>query len=141
MKPNGRRRWRKWAKRALDASRRVWQRKNWNKWRRHRDEAVAHGPRGEIPPRPFSPRSLVGMSQGARKRAWVAGRLDRMLFPYGVTTDACEMQSSYSWSEIRASRPFLGERLRPCPNPWRSKEDGCVLRECHGSGVLPARGK
>ena len=41
--------------------------------------------------------------------------------------------------ELRRYR--LGERLRPCPNPWCSKEDGCVLRECHGSGVLPARGE
>ena len=35
----------------------------------------------------------------------------------------------------------IGERLRPCPNPFCSKEDGCSLRQCHGSGVLPARGR
>jgi hypothetical protein len=35
----------------------------------------------------------------------------------------------------------IGERLRPCPNPFCSKEYGCALRQCHGSGVIPARSR
>jgi len=65
-------------------------------------------------------RKLVGMTQGARKRAWLAGRIDATVFPDGINTDELEMKSAYSWSEIRRWwQPFgwqlLGQRLRPCP--------------------------
>lgn len=68
----------------------------------------------------MTPRSLVGMTMGARKRAWLAGRIDSMVFPDGIHTDELEMKSAYSWSEIRRWwQPFgwqlLGQRLRPCP--------------------------
>ena len=68
----------------------------------------------------MTPRSLVGMTQGARKRAWLAGRIDAIVFPDGINTDELEMKSAYSWSEIRRWwQPFgwqlLGQRLRPCP--------------------------
>ena len=68
----------------------------------------------------MTPRSLVGMTMGARKRAWLAGRIDTIVFPDGINTDELEMKSAYSWPEIRRWwQPFgwqlLGQRLRPCP--------------------------
>ena len=106
-------------------------------------------------------RSLVGMTQGARKRAWLAGSIDATVFPDGINTDELEMKSAYSWSEIRRWwQPFgwqlLGQRLRPCPGchacmpgvkGWHiDKVRGrfkmpTVAWNCDGSGVLPARAK
>jgi len=68
----------------------------------------------------MTPRSLVGMTQGARKRAWLAGSIDAIVFTDGIHTDDLEIKSAYSWSEIRRWwQPFgwqlLGQRLRPCP--------------------------
>lgn len=164
MKANGRRAWRKYAKR--EQRRAVGQDFYWT--HDARGNVATHGRRhlkqfGPRPPaREFAPRSLVGMTQGARKRAWVAGRLHRFLFPHGVNTDALEMESAYSWSEIRATRAFLGQRLRPCPGKHGCRnctrtcgacEDQCpddtrcprcgsvMTTEgpfCDGSGVLPA---
>ena len=76
-----------------------------------------------LPPKPFTPRSLVGMTQGARKRAWLRGALNDYLFPHQNSTGAeHDVRSDYSWSEIRVDAPFLGtklgERLRPCPGCW-----------------------
>jgi len=84
-----------------------------------------------IKPVPFTPRSLVGMTQGARKRA---ARQDAM----GVRTAVHDFRTS-----IR-----IGETLRPCPGCARCGLDVCLegpncrwCREygCDGSGVLPAR--
>jgi len=84
-----------------------------------------------LPPKPFTTRSLVGMTQGARKRA---ARQDAM----GVRTAVHDFRTS-----IR-----IGETLRPCPGCARCGLDVCFegpnyrwCREygCDGSGVLPAR--
>ena len=117
---------------------------------------------------PLSPnittRSLVGMTQGARKRAWLRGALNDYLFPHQNSTGAeHDVRSDYSWSEIRVDAPFLGtklgERLRPCPGcstcarpchycemqePDDSRCPRCrqVMYStpiCDGSGVLPAK--
>ncbi len=115
----------------------------------------------------MTPRSLVGMTMGARKRAWLAGRIDAIVFPDGINTDELEMKSAYSWSEIRRWwQPFgwqlLGQRLRPCPGEYQCKncsqnnwcrctdteaDAECVICgvlqhwPCDGSGVLPAQAK
>ena len=130
---NGRRRWRKWArtyrkyaKRTSDAdfvAMAAW-------WRRHTDLEVIQ----PLPPRPFSPRSLVGMTQRARKRA--------------------------AWKSFsERARYHIGQRLRPCPGCLRCRScvgcevltfegDTCedcgretpmATESCDGSGVLPAR--
>lgn len=65
--------------------------------------------------KPFTARSLVGMTMGARKRAWLSNALYPVVFPSGIVTDETEMQAGYSWPEIRDDWPLLGERLRPCP--------------------------
>lgn len=70
MKANGRRRWRKWAKKNGAG------RGDFRRFRRHRDSTYAglFGMRpGPCPRRLFTLRSLVGMSQCARR--WYAGTL------------------------------------------------------------------
>lgn len=78
-----------------------------------------------LPAKPFIPRSLVGMTQGARKRRARKVAQARGLKPYMLH------------EEYR-----IGQRLRPCP--------GCCScgpcfgpkpcrRVCDGSGVLPER--
>ena len=141
VKPNGRRRWRKAARR--------WRRKQ----NRHNRETGAHwisdgtgrwyrrqraffGQRPTVSARPFSPRSLVGMTQRARKRA--------------------------AWKSFsERARYHIGQRLRPCPGCLRCRScvgcevltfegDTCedcgretpmATESCDGSGVLPARGR
>jgi len=107
-----------------------------------------------LPPKPFTTRSIVGMTQGARKRA---ARQDAM----GVRTAVHDFRTS-----IR-----IGETLRPCPGCcacWgcsavtilgeiteccgpktrgKSRRQIRAMRkwearmwdDCDGSGVLPAR--
>lgn len=114
--------------------------------------------------KPFKTMSLVGMTQGARKRAWLRGALNDYLFPHQNSTGAeHDVRSDYSWSEIRVDAPFLGtklgERLRPCPgcstcarpchycemqepDDSRCPRCGQVMYStpiCDGSGVLPAK--
>ena len=125
MKPNGRRRWRKWAKKCrlkMNAHHRAL----YTGARMRKKQPVELVP---LPPRPFSPRSLVGMSETSKRR----------LFRQAIDALPQEQRAANLVRLFRLYR--IGERLRPCPNPWCSKEDGCVLRECHGSGVLPARGR
>ena len=61
--------------------------------------------------KPFTPRSLVGMTRGARKRAWLL-RLTNL-------DDSEQDEARRLLAEIRVDAPFLGtklgERLRPCP--------------------------
>ena len=104
-----------------------------------------------VKPKPFSPRSLVGMSQKARKRL----RHDRLFGPNVAPTKLLLADSL-------TVQLHIGERLRPCPGCWmcdtariclgcgnRDTSDDCEVcvsyqRErfvlgCDGSGVLPAR--
>ena len=112
-------------------------------------------PNGHRANKPFTARSLVGMTMGARKRAWLSNALYPVVFPSGIVTDETEMQAGYSWPEIRDDWPLLGERLRPCPGcfhcqpgvkGWhidRSRSGRfnmpALALHCDGSGVLPAR--
>ena len=86
------------------------------------------------PNEPFTPRSLVGMTQGARKRkVWAA-------YQTGI---------SESWSRLCAAYR-IGQKLRPCPGCVQCfvcvscENDTCACSShrasiCAGSGVLPAR--
>jgi len=83
-------------------------------------------------------RSLVGMTQGARKRLrrTTSKLLDRMqanLASLGHHHDADRNDSFLR----------IGERLRPCPGceECRGYDDGIGVLHCDGSGVLPARKK
>lgn len=137
MSPNGRRAWRKWATRRRRLFRRLCRDLRSGAHtkvlsptpydapikRRVRKSSEGRGPRA-TPPRPFTPRSLVGMTRGAMKRN-------------GVTKDA------RLWE-------YLGQKLRPCPGCVQCfvcvscENDTCACSShrasiCAGSGVLPAR--
>lgn len=140
MKANGRRRWRRRAKWLRHRTRTDWPqlleyatdrvRASLLRIRKSRNSL----PLPPLPPRPFSPRSLVGMSQGARKRAaWKSSAFGY----YSVVAERAKLR--------------LGERLRPCPgctaclvclacenNNCRRKH--LPVQYCDGSGVLPAWG-
>ena len=95
--------------------------------------------------KPFTPRSLVGMTMGARKRA-VLKEMERKDHPEnGQRLDYWEVRAQYR----------IGERLRPCPGcfhcqpgvkGWhidRSRSGRfnmpALALHCDGSGVLPSR--
>lgn len=126
MSPNGLRRWRAYAKKCRYRSR-----KEGKSSKATGKTARAIFPRNQIgappmrrtplPPKPFTPRSLVGMTRGAMKRN-------------GVTKDA------RLWE-------YLGQKLRPCPGCdtcggiklVNGMRFDMYLVICDGSGVLPAR--
>lgn len=134
MKPHGRRAWRKWAK-----SRRVKMNAHHRalytgaKMRKKRD-AIEREP---LPVRPFLPRSLVGMSQSARKRAaHTAGikHCNDVLMVSGALISRLE-----NYAKLRA-KYRIGQRLRPClVCQWAKCKLPCRdCSTCDGSGVLPA---
>ena len=91
-------------------------------------------PNGRKAARPFTARSLVGMSMGSRKRA-VIKEMRREDHPeHGQRLDYWEVRAQYR----------IGERLRPCLGcSWCGTDPGDLpddkWTECDGSGVLPAR--
>ena len=140
MKPNGRRAWRRFAKQQRRKVNRR-NRQTGTPWINdadgafYRHEQKHFEQRPIVPVGPFTARSLVGMTMGARKRAW-------------------EMMG-YLRSDLR-----IGERLRPCHGctacnntmsccgcrhgyePWDNRYAHHICDPegpCDGSGVLPAR--
>lgn len=84
----------------------------------------------------MNPRSLVGMTQGARKRAarrWYAALDGTHIADFGRRLD----WYAERLAEARA-RYRIGERLRPCLTPgFRLPCPGCP--DCNGGGLLPAK--
>ncbi len=121
---------RAWRQRA---SRNCWGPYSWRVIRRHRwiTEPPMRDP--VLQPRPFTDRSLVGMTQGARKRAAdrvaVAAlgndRAHAYTREYGSYLRSGEYLGAY-WAARETYR--IGERLRPCL--------GCCA--CWGADVSPA---
>ncbi len=74
--------------------------------------------------KPFAPRSLVGMTMGARKRAAWAEYQGAILAQDG--------EEIGSWDDARA-KYRIGQRLRPCPGCYR-----CCPVPCQGCGMLPS---
>lgn len=173
MKANGMRAWRatarRWRRKQNRANRMIgapWINDASGRWYR-RQRAFYHQ-RPVIQPRPFSERSLVGMTMGARKRAALSE-----LMAAAQTPEPREVAGQVLDFARREYR--IGQRLRPCPgcpdcvtqmqDRWvdgRRVEgeavrhrNGCshddrsgyccfgdVIRlvgYCDGSGVLPAR--
>ena len=112
--------------------------------------------------RPFTPRSFVGMTMGARKRAarrWLWPWMQRREALHDfreMITEAPGVKVEYHLSRRRYR---IGERLRPCEGCLRCRScAGCEVltfegdtcedcgretpmatESCDGSGVLPAR--
>lgn len=144
MKATGRRAWRKWAKRRrrlyaqLQKSLSVSSKSDPSPYRgvicrRKKKAAEGRGPRA-VPVKPFTARSLVGMTMGARKRAAWAEYQGAILAQDG--------EEIGSWDDARA-KYRIGQRLRPCPGC-----PACTTSRCQwgvgpgcmdGSGVLPAK--
>jgi len=154
MKPNGRRRWRKWAK-GRRVKMHAHHRALYTGARMRKAQPIELAP---LPPRPFSPRSLVGMSQGSRKRAaWDHAATMHVLRdhsdPDQLINPEVDAEQERRWSEnLKAARRHyrIGERLRPCQGCAAclvciACENGTCKRRhlknqhCDGSGVLPAR--
>jgi len=95
-----------------------------------------------LPPKPFTTRSLVGMTQGARKRA---ARQDAM----GVRTAVHDFRTSIRIGETLRPCPGCSACARPChycemqePDDSRCPRCRQVMYStplCDGSGVLTAR--
>lgn len=159
MSPNGRRAWRKWAARRRRLFRRLCRDLRSGAHtlltptpydapikRRVRKSSEGRGPRA-TPSRPFTPRSLVGMTQGARKRAARA----ELIGAHQVGT-LSEIPAGIVRDVYRGPHYRIGQRLRPCAGCIRCKcrsafdawpELGEELAKdhptCDGSGVLLAR--
>lgn len=144
MTPNGRRAWRKWAKkqryktnRGLRRSGAEFRNDATGAW--YRGQRAFFEGRPSVAVKPFTARSLVGMTMGARKRRARKVAQARGLKPYMLH------------EEYR-----IGQRLRPCPGCSLCKGVGCYACYpkfdqdcdacvngmnclCDGSGVLPAK--
>jgi len=118
MKPNGRRRWRKWAKKN-GAGRGDFA--DYRRFRRHGDstyEGVVGMRPGVVPSRPFASRSLVGMSMGARKRAarrWLWPEMNRKEALQDFREMIAEAPGVKFEYKLERRRYRIGQRLRPCP--------------------------
>ena len=122
MKPTGRRRFRKmnarYRRRGSETVRDVARRTSAGKARKM--ILIDWWGRAPLPlhPRPFTPRSLVGMSMGARKRAarcWLWPTESRASALEQFRAMVAEAPSTrYEYGLARA-KYRLGERLRPCP--------------------------
>lgn len=143
MKATGRRAWRQAGRRFRKAEKRrgftpsnsvgAFARRHWR---------AAEGNNGivgkQFPPnvakKPFTARSLVGMTMGARKRAYRAA--------------VAELEQANVWrgDVVDRKRLRIGERLRRCPGccncqPCAGLVPKLCIRYCDGSGLLPARKK
>ena len=159
MSPNGRRAWREWMRKANP--RRKLRPPTHSICRLAREGRRHIGPIPPVTPKPFTPRSLVGMSQKARKRL----RHDRLFGPNVAPTKLLLADSL-------TVQLHIGERLRPClgccacwghrissaygeiaeccgpQTSGKRKSQIKAMRKwqetladnCDGSGVLPARG-
>ena len=120
-KPSGNRAWRQ------RASRNRWGPYSWRVIRRHRwiTEPPMRDP--VLQPRPFTARSLVGMSMGSRKRAAQAAGIARSTYRIGQKLRLCAGCLRCQCQTAFDAWPELGEELAK------------YCRTCDGSGVLPAR--
>ena len=153
MTPNGRRRWRAYTKKCRYRSRREGKRLELSA-----AQMMARHPGRKLyplPARPFTARSLVGMSQSARKRAIRALFVELVFTSQGTAIEPTDKGSRWfhlwcrgsgdaasrdpEYAALRA-KYRIGERLRPCPGCMECDPSG-FASICDGSGVLPARKK
>ena len=136
MSPNGLRRWRRYAKKCRYRSRKEGKVSNaTGASLRALFFAARIHPNYAVPPKPFTARSLVGMSQKARKRL----RHDLLFGPTVAPTKLLLADSL-------TVKLHIGERLRPCPGCFDCAVECWVCHEpheppdelCDGSGVIRA---
>ncbi len=165
MSPNGRRAWRKWAKRRrrrMNAHHRALY--TGAKMRKAQPVQLAM----QIP-KPFTPRSLVGMTQGARKRAARRAPMERFCLqcrrplavdeqvepspnkaaefidPECLACPDCGGETDCFYldevAQVNHQHYRIGQKVRPCVGceECRGYDDGIGIIHCDGSGVLPAR--
>lgn len=144
---NGRRAWRKRRRKLGCLASAEWLRRH-----QGRVELWDYGTPGKVPPRPWSARSLVGMTMGARKRKALRARNAVLALLAGKEADPAKLL-------LLRSIYRIGQRLNPCPECERcaDKCTGCEGDEfegaicercgrtatgaviCDGSRVIPAR--
>jgi len=132
MSPNGRRRWRKHAKHRRKRMHGVvvlGKILRSSDCRGRRGDKTGPGP---LPTKPWTPRSLVGMTMGARKRAalwavFVPHCLDWLGYDPS-TSESPQAERRHMTGCLKHSRTLtalyrderakyrIGEKLRPCPN-------------------------
>ena len=138
VKPNGRRAWRKWCKRA-----RLHMNKHHRALYRGAIMRKKQPERTSLPTKPLTARSLVGMTMGARKRAAksegvrigckagpkICDKLRKRMWrvwaqaPYARTARTEELAKI--WQDMYA-KYRIGEHLRPCPGCcacWGCEQD------------------
>lgn len=170
MNPNGMRAWRRFARsvrrkqnRASRASRALWIADGTGRWYRRQQGFFKQRP--SVPARVFSPRSLVGMTMGARKRAariacvkhpFKLRRLKLLWFKCFCRDAAGRQETEQDRKSLalyadQRSKYRIGQRLRPCPGCcacfYRCDPDftdgvcadcGQAHATCDGFGVLAA---
>lgn len=164
MKANGRRRWRKFARHVRQREPGEFSNTSGHGALLKKQPYRAYRDPGPIPAKPFTARSLVGMTQGARKRAARYDTLkasNRTVEPSMKRYVLILFHRDYrNWTErgkghylADCAKYRIGERLRPCPGcrscgfqprgeVWidlKTHLSREVFRICDGSGVLPAR--
>ena len=147
MKPNGRRAWRKWCKRA-----RLHMNKHHRALYRGAIMRKKQPERTSLPTKPLTARSLVGISQSARKHTIRALFVELVFTSQGTAIEPTDKGSRWfhlwcrgsgdaasrdpEYAALRA-KYRIGERLRPCPGCMECDPSG-FASICDGSGVLPA---
>lgn len=150
MNPNGMRAWRRFARsvrrkqnRASRASRALWIADGTGRWYRRQQGFFKQRP--SVPARVFSPRSLVGMSNGSRRRLCFAlGYLIAVMCggPARYTMQGVQSFGVWLWF-----KKMPGQRLRRCPDCVQClvcvqcENEKCDKEHhrqtiCDGSGVM-----
>ncbi len=153
MSPNGRRAWRRWMRRVEHNPKLRPPGKSISRLAREGKRHLGSIP--PTPPKPFTARSLVGMTMGARKRAHRAAMV------------GLDYEDGVRFTLTTSTKYRIGERLRPClgccacwghrissvaeccgpQTSGKRKSQIKAMRKwqetladnCDGSGVLPAR--
>lgn len=159
MSPNGRRAWREWMRKANP--RRKLRPPTHSICRLAREGRRHIGPIPPATPKPFTARSLVGMSQSAKRRAARARFVELVLTSQGMEIKPGDEGPRWFhlWcrgsSDVTSRDPDyaalrtnyrIGERLRPCPGCFDCAVECWVCHEpheppdelCDGSGVIRA---
>ena len=129
MSPNGRRAWRKWVRRVEHNPKLRPPGKSISRLAREGKRHLGSIP--PTPPKPFTARSIVGMTMGARKRAHRAAMV------------GLDYEDGVRFTLTTSTKYRIGQKLRPCLGCCacgvNDPGNEYPIPLCDGSGVLPAR--